>query len=78
MGGAGSAEGCVRLKRCAKAEKVRFVSQEQAEARALFIVEFMRRESALRVYRCPDCNDWHLTARAPLKHRYTVAARQRA
>lgn len=63
MGGAGS-EGCsVRLPRCRKTGKVGFPSKDQAEARAVFVVGFMQREKALRVYRCPDCHQWHMTKR---------------
>ena len=53
----------MRLPRCAKSGKVGFPSQDEAEARALFIVDFMKREDALRVYRCPDCGRWHMTSR---------------
>lgn len=55
----------MKLPRCDKSGKVGFPSRDQAEARALFIVAFMKREEHLRAYQCPQCGRWHLTKRKP-------------
>lgn len=58
----------MKLPRCAKSGKVGYPNRDQAEARALFITEFMRRTEHLRAYPCPHCNRWHLTKQPSRAH----------
>lgn len=53
-----------RLRRCHKSGKVCYPSKDDAEAKAAYIVEFEKREAALRAYRC-ECGAWHLTKIVP-------------
>lgn len=57
----------VRATRCAATRKVCFPSAEAAHARAAELLENDRRSpenraAGFRAYRCPRCNQWHLTS----------------